>query len=182
MREIIAAIKSRNIRGTAGSLESYTSEKDLVALAQFRNPLEVGEVIVRSTLEGPLVKVKDLAVIKDDFENERGLSRRILYQYDKSKLETEPMDYLEFMGRLTSYIPDKGQVMIRYYGIYSNAHRGKERKRGQATPFPPILRPPLPKKASPGWRELIKKVYEVDLLTCSNRKGKGAHLFSGKWV
>ena len=36
------------------------------------------------------------------------------------------MDYLEFIARVTSHIPDKGQVMIRYYGLYSNAHRGKE--------------------------------------------------------
>jgi len=75
LREIISAIQSRNIRGTTGSFESYTSEKDLVTLAQFRNPLEVGEVIVRSTFEGPLIQVKDLAIVKDDFEDERILSR-----------------------------------------------------------------------------------------------------------
>jgi multidrug efflux pump subunit AcrB len=75
MREIIAAIKGRNIRGTTGSYESYTSEKDLVTLAQFSNPLEVSEVIVRSTFEGPLIQVKDLATVKDDFEDERILSR-----------------------------------------------------------------------------------------------------------
>ena len=56
--------------------------------------------------------------------------------------------------------------MIRYYGLYSNAHRGKERKRGRATLVPPTSSPPPPKEASPGWRELIKKVYEVDPLTC----------------
>ena len=31
------------------------------------------------------------------------------------------MDYLEFIARATSHIPEKGQVMIRYYGLYSNA-------------------------------------------------------------
>jgi len=38
------------------------------------------------------------------------------------------MDYLEFIARATSHIPDKGQVMVRYYGLYANAHRGKVRK------------------------------------------------------
>ena len=75
LREIIAAIQKRNIRGTTGSFESYTSEKDLVTLAQFRDPLEVGDVIVRSTFEGPLIKVKDLAIIKDEFEDEKVFSR-----------------------------------------------------------------------------------------------------------
>jgi len=30
--------------------------------------------------------------------------------------------YLEFVARVTSHIPDKGQVMVRYYGLYANAH------------------------------------------------------------
>ncbi len=75
MREIITAIRARNIRGTAGSFESYTSEKNLVTLAQFRDPKEVGDVIVRSTFEGPVVKVRDLAIVNDNFEDERILSR-----------------------------------------------------------------------------------------------------------
>jgi hypothetical protein len=31
------------------------------------------------------------------------------------------MDYLEFIARVTSHIPDKGQVMVRYHGLYANA-------------------------------------------------------------
>jgi hypothetical protein len=27
-----------------------------------------------------------------------------------------------FIARVTSHIPDKGQVMLRYYGLYANAH------------------------------------------------------------
>jgi multidrug efflux pump subunit AcrB len=73
--EIIAAVQARNIRSTGGSFESYTSEKNLVTLAQFDDPLEVEEVIVRSTFEGPLVRVKDLAVVKDGFEDPKVFSR-----------------------------------------------------------------------------------------------------------
>ncbi len=36
--------------------------------------------------------------------------------------------YPEFIARVTSHIPDKGQVMVRYYGLYANAHRGKVKK------------------------------------------------------
>ena len=38
------------------------------------------------------------------------------------------MDYLEFIARVTSHIPDKGQVMVRYFGLYANAYRGKVKK------------------------------------------------------
>ena len=48
------------------------------------------------------------------------------------------MDYLEFIARVTSHIPDKGQVMIRY-GLYSNAHRGKMLKDGVSPSHPLII-------------------------------------------
>jgi len=47
---------------------------------------------------------------------------------DGAGQETEVMDYLEFIARVTAHIPDKGQVMVRYYGLYANAHRGKAKK------------------------------------------------------
>jgi hypothetical protein len=57
------------------------------------------------------------------------------------------------------------QVMIRYYGLYSNAHRGKMRKAGVGSSHPPIIEGEyhLPSK---GWAEMIRKVYEVDPLRC----------------
>jgi multidrug efflux pump subunit AcrB len=71
MHEVVSAIQQRNIRATGGSFESYTSDKNIVALAQFENPLEVGDVIIRSTFDGPQVKVRDVAEIKDSFEPQK---------------------------------------------------------------------------------------------------------------
>jgi multidrug efflux pump subunit AcrB len=75
LREIIWAIQSRNIRTTAGNLESYCCEQDLVTLAEFRDPKEVEDVVVRSTFEGPVVQIRDLASVRDDFEEERSFTR-----------------------------------------------------------------------------------------------------------
>ena len=72
--EIIRAIQARNIRATAGTFESFTDEKNVVTLAHFRDPMEVGDVIVRSSFEGPLIKIRDLAIIRDDFEEETVIS------------------------------------------------------------------------------------------------------------
>ena len=76
------------------------------------------------------------------------------------------MDYLEFIARVTSHIPDKGQVTVRYYGLYANAHRGKVKK-ANLEAFPLRIAEdelqPLPSK---GWAEMIRKVYEVDPLIC----------------
>jgi len=67
---------------------------------------------------------------------------------------------------VTSHILDKGQVMVRYYGLYANAYRGKVRK----TVISPLTlrmneedRKPVPSK---GWAAMIRKVYEVDPMVC----------------
>ena len=33
-------------------------------------------------------------------------------------------DYLDWIARRTSHIPEKGAQLVHYYGAYSNAHRG----------------------------------------------------------
>jgi hypothetical protein len=53
---------------------------------------------------------------------------KVGYRYGQDARDQETMDYPEFIARVTSHIPDKGQVMVRYYGLYANAHRGKVRK------------------------------------------------------
>ncbi|MFQ6070800.1 MAG: transposase, partial [Candidatus Aminicenantales bacterium] len=76
------------------------------------------------------------------------------------------MDYPEFIARVTSHIPDKGQVTVRYFGLYANAHRGQVRKR-QPDKHPFIIveekSPRIPRR---GWAEMIRKVFEVDPLLC----------------
>jgi hypothetical protein len=91
---------------------------------------------------------------------------KVIYRYGKADDDKVEPDYLDFIARVTVHIPDKGQVMIRYYGLYSSAHRGVMKKRGEVTSAMPVLEPPPPREASPGWRELIRKIYEVDPLTC----------------
>jgi multidrug efflux pump subunit AcrB len=73
--EIVNAIQNRNIRATGGSFESYTSEKNIVTLAEFTDPMEAAEVIVRFTEGGSTVRVKELALLRDDFEPAKVLSR-----------------------------------------------------------------------------------------------------------
>ncbi|MGD8415398.1 MAG: efflux RND transporter permease subunit, partial [Candidatus Latescibacterota bacterium] len=75
LRTLIGAIQARNIRSTAGSFESYAGEKNVVTLAEFESPKDVGEVIVRTSFEGPSIKVKDLAEVVDGFEDETVMNR-----------------------------------------------------------------------------------------------------------
>jgi len=42
---------------------------------------------------------------------------RVGYRHGPNGTELERMEYLEFIARTTSHIPDKGQVTVRYYGL-----------------------------------------------------------------
>jgi multidrug efflux pump subunit AcrB len=75
LREVMMAIAARNVRATGGSFESYTDEKKVVTLAQFDDVMEVKDAIVRTTFDGPIIRIRDLAKVTDDFEEERVLSR-----------------------------------------------------------------------------------------------------------
>jgi hypothetical protein len=68
--------------------------------------------------------------------------------------------------------PDKGQVTVRYYGLYANAHRGKIRKAGQAAVALLIREEELRPVPSKGWAEMIRKVYEVDPMVCPRCGGQ----------
>jgi hypothetical protein len=47
---------------------------------------------------------------------------KVGYRHGQNGAELETMDYLEFIARVTSHIPDKGQVMVRYYGLCKAQH------------------------------------------------------------
>jgi len=113
----------------------------------------VGKYMIR-----PVLSLERLAFPEPD--------GKVGYRYSQDAAERETMGYLEFIARVTSHIPDKGQVMVRCCGLIANAHRGKVRKAGRS-PF--LLRlaekevQPIPSK---GWAEMIRKVYEVDPMLC----------------
>jgi len=97
---------------------------------------------------------------------------KIRYRYGKDAQEMERMDYLEFIARTTSHIPDKGQVTVRYYGLYANAHRGMIKKASLGF-FPlPIVEGELRRLPAKGWAEMIRKVYEVDPMLCPQCGGR----------
>jgi hypothetical protein len=97
---------------------------------------------------------------------------KVRYQHSRHGSQEESMDYLEFIARVTSHIPDKGKVMIRYYGLYSDAHRGKIRKTASALSSSPVMEDGQTSVLSKGWAEMIRRVYEIDPLLCPSCGGR----------
>ncbi len=88
-------------------------------------------------------------------------------------------DPLEWIARITSHIPKKGAKQVIYYGAYSQAWRGRERRQG-------ILPTAATKEKSASscehstfsrrrrqmWATLLKKVWDVDALKCPKCGGQ----------
>lgn len=68
----------------------------------------------------------------------------------------EVMDHLEFIAPVTSHIPDKGQVMVRNYGPYANARRGKARQAKAAAVPLRIVEEEFRRIPSRGWAARIR--------------------------
>jgi len=94
---------------------------------------------------------------------------------DIEPTEGERIDAMEFVARVLVQIPDPRRHLVRYYGAYSNASRGKREKAapsadpsstheaGENTAIPDgPYRAALRRR----WAELIRRVYEVDPLVC----------------
>jgi hypothetical protein len=62
--------------------------------------------------------------------------------------------------------------MVRYYGLYANAHRGKVRKATHVPVAMEMLEEELPCVPSKGWAEMIRKVCEVDPMICPRCGGR----------
>ena len=97
----------------------------------------------------------------------------VTYHSDKHSGPTagsETNDALEFLAKLTSHIPDKGQVVQRYYGHYASRVRGMRRKAGNdddtITPVMVDAEPETVREAKRRWAELRRRIFEVDPLAC----------------
>ena len=91
---------------------------------------------------------------------------KVIYE-GKTTGAKETFTALDWIARLVTHIPNKGEQMVRYYGYYSNKSRGMRNKEDNddivfVTSTADIKR----KKFRKNWARLIQKVYHVDPLLC----------------
>jgi hypothetical protein len=77
-------------------------------------------------------------------------------------------DVLEFLALVVDHISEPFQQMVRYWGFYANAARGKRRKdvTTQASQTSRRQDDDETQRARLSWAKLIRRVYEVDPLLC----------------
>jgi hypothetical protein len=100
---------------------------------------------------------------------------RVTYRSDKPSAHTagaETLDALEFLARVVSHIPNKGQVLQRYYNWYANRTRGIRRQAGGDAPPAVVVSDRVPPELAAvrrRWAELLSRIFEVDPLRCPRR-------------
>ncbi|GAK56459.1 acriflavin resistance protein [Candidatus Vecturithrix granuli] len=75
LNQLAEVISARNIRSSGGSIDTPIDQKNVITLAKFTDPEEVGDVIIKSYSSGAEVRVKDVATICDGFEESETIQR-----------------------------------------------------------------------------------------------------------
>jgi hypothetical protein len=94
-------------------------------------------------------------------------------EYETTKGIHRSMDVLDWIALVTSHIPNPHEQTVRYYGRYSNASRGKRRRQALGISVTQVessgddsASECFAQQRRRNWARLLKKVYEVDPLTC----------------
>lgn len=145
----------------SGSPISYSDRDKLLFVSQY--------------LKKPPLSLRRLELLEDGTEP----VVRYYKTYDNPEIYRD-FSPLEFLAELQQHIPDTWEQTTRYYGAYSCRTRGIMKRDGfipsvdrtsahlfidssRSDRFPDE---PIRPKASPTWAAMIKRVYEVDPLTC----------------
>lgn len=100
--------------------------------------------------------------------------------HGSNKTNFEVFSAEEFIAAITQHIPEKNFQMVRYYGSYSSRGREERIKAGVLKPGDQPASSAVPSEVtvldvsdhrpcrvpSKTWRELIKRIWEVDPLSC----------------
>ncbi len=95
----------------------------------------------------------------------------------------ETFDPMDLLARVIMHVPEPRKHLVRYYGAYSNVSRGRRKRFRADTEGDPVGGVPRPidddQECSPDarslrrrWRQLIKRVYEIDPLVCPSCGGE----------
>jgi multidrug efflux pump subunit AcrB len=130
LAEVMAAIRATNVRLSGGNIQSLVSKQKIVTLAQFEDPMDVKDVIVRSVFSGKRILVSDIARVRDSFEKED----RIIKANGKPSInitvsKKEDADAVTVASRVRDLLEEYNKSLpagvesqvVRDFSIYVNA-------------------------------------------------------------
>ncbi|HON77938.1 MAG TPA: efflux RND transporter permease subunit [Spirochaetota bacterium] len=118
LNEIVTAITQRNVRTSGGTLDSPDNQQSILTNGQFRNPLDVRDVAVRSNFDGNTIRVRDLATVEDALEEPKVLIRvngkdSVMFQVKKKEradIVTTVNNIKRFLNANSNIVPSGVEV------------------------------------------------------------------------
>ena len=75
INEVISAISSRNARFTVGDNNQESLEKNIVILSEFESIEDIKDVVIKSSFDGPVIRLNDIAEVFRGQEEETSITR-----------------------------------------------------------------------------------------------------------
>ena len=75
INEVISAISSRNARFTVGGNNQESLEKNIVILSEFESIDDIKNVVIKSSFDGPVIRLDDIAEVFRGQEEETSITR-----------------------------------------------------------------------------------------------------------
>ena len=75
INEVISAISSRNARVTVGDNNQESLEKNIVILSEFESIEDIKNVVIKSSFDGPVIRLNDIAEVFRGQEEETSITR-----------------------------------------------------------------------------------------------------------
>ena len=75
INEVISAISSRNARFTVGGNNQESLEKNIVILSEFESLDDIKNVVIKSSFDGPVIRLNDIAEVFRGQEEEKSITR-----------------------------------------------------------------------------------------------------------
>ena len=118
LNDIVTSIEKRNVRSTGGSIEGRKTERTILTIGQFKNSMDVKNVIVRSGFEQGQLKVGDVAHVKKGFENE---STRVRVNKKRAVVlnvkKDENADIVETIGHVKTFLRENESLYDDEFAI-----------------------------------------------------------------
>jgi len=75
VNEVISTISTRNARFTVGGNNQESLEKNIVILSEFQSIDEIKDVVIKSSFDGPIIRLDDIATVYRGEEEETSITR-----------------------------------------------------------------------------------------------------------
>jgi len=114
LSDVIDSIKTRNVRITGGTLQSVIEDKTIVTIGEFEDPLDVKNVIIRSSFEKNKVSIKEIAEVEDSFKkkivdvkinSKDAVSLKIIKKENADVVKTSKR-IREYLNSIKDHIPE----------------------------------------------------------------------------